>query len=424
MQAKITKSLLNQLKPGAADVWVWDSVLKGFGLRITPSDVRTYWVKYRMGGRESTTRKFKIGTHGTITPDQARTQAEQVLANIRLGVDPGAERTAAREPKIGKTVKDAAEIFLTRYASQLKSAEMLEGFFVREIYPRWAKRETVSIRRADVIAMLDEIVDSGRTTLANRIFSLVRKFFNWCLERGIVEATPCNGVRAPTTETSRDRVLDDDELRRLWIAAGKMAYPFGPWVRLLILTGQRRDEVSGMLWSELDLDAGMWALPKERVKNDRAHDIPLPAAALDILAGLPRDGSDFVFTTTGKTAISGYSKAKAVLDKGVLAALKKEAVERGDDPAAVQPLQPWVFHDFRRTVATNLAKIGIPVHVVERLLNHVSGTVSGIAAVYNRHSYLDERRQALEAWASRLDQIVRGTPANVTSLAAARQGRA
>ena len=424
MEAKITKRLVDSLSTEKDRDFAWDTDLPGFGLMVTRTGAKSYILQYRMGGRGSKTKRYTIGKHGPLTPDQARAEAKRLLGQVSAGTDPAAEKAAAREPKVGKTVADAVELFLVRHAGQLRTADRLRRMIDTDILPKWGCRETVSIRRADVIELLDQIADSGRPVQANRTFSVIRKFFNWCLERGIVETTPCSGVRAPSAEHSRDRVLDDDELRRLWIASGGMPYPFGPWVRLLILTGQRRDEVAGMRWSELDLGAGMWALPKERTKNGRAHDVPLTASIVDILSGLPRDGSDFVFSTTGKTAVSGYSKAKIVIDKSVRAALKKEAVERGDKPDAVQPLQPWVFHDFRRTVATNLAKIGIPVHVVERLLNHVSGTVSGIAAVYNRHSYIDERRQALEAWATRLDQIVRGTPANVVTLAAARQGRA
>ncbi|MEI7608561.1 MAG: site-specific integrase [Rhodospirillaceae bacterium] len=423
MQAKVTKSLLNQLKPGPADVWVWDTILKGFGLRITPSDVRTYWVKYRMGGRESTTRKFKIGTHGTITPDQARTQAEQVLANIRLGVDPSAEREVARQPKkANHLVSDDVESFFEKNAAQLKSGGEIRRVFTKDILPSWKDRETKSIRKPDVLDLIDSIVESGRPVHANRAFAMIRKFFNWCIERGIVETTPCSGVKAPTVEQSRERVHDDDELRRIWNAAGKMAYPFGPWIRLLILTGQRRDEVAGMRWSELD-ETGMWTLPGERTKNGRVHKVPLPCTARDILAGLPRDGSDFVFTTTGRTAISGYSKAKAAIDTKIIATMKEEAEGRGENPAEVKPLPQWGFHDFRRTITTNLVNMRIPAEVADKVLNHVSGKIQGVAAVYNRYEYMDERRQALEAWASRIEKIVSGTPANVVTLAAARKGR-
>ncbi|MEI7610931.1 MAG: tyrosine-type recombinase/integrase [Rhodospirillaceae bacterium] len=269
-----------------------------------------------MGGRESSTRKFKIGTHGTITPDQARTQAEQVLANIRLGVDPGAEKAAAREPKIGKTAAEAVELVLVRHVSQLRTADRSRKMFDSDVLPKWGKRETVSIRRADAIELLDQIADSGRPVQANRTFSLVWKFFNWCVERGIVESTPCSGVKAPTAEVSRDRVLDDDELRRLWIAVSGMPYPFDPWVRLLILTGQRRDEVAGMRWSELDVDAGMWSIPKEQTKNRHAHDVPLPAAALGILAALPRDGDDFASTTKGEDRHIGLLEGQGCARQG------------------------------------------------------------------------------------------------------------
>lgn len=421
MQAKITKALLNRLKAGESEEWVWDTDLKGFGLRITPNDVRTYWVKYRMeGGRQSTTRKFKLGTHGELTPEQARTHAAEVLSNVRKGIDPSAEREAKRQPKIDNTVKGIVELFLSRHASQLRSVERMRGTFERDIISKWGGRDIGSIARRDVIELVDGVIDSGRPVQANRVFSLVRLLFNWCLERDIVAVTPCSGMKAQTAEQSRDRVLDDDELRLVWQCADTTGYPFGPWVRLLVLTAQRRDEVAGMTWAELNLDGAVWTIPKERAKNDTANEVPLPPLAVEILRGLPRTG-EHVFTTTGKTPISGYSKAKATLDRKVLEAMTKAATERGDDPEAVTALPDWTFHDIRRTVATNLAKLGTPVHVVEKLLNHVSGTIKGVAAVYNRHSYQEERRQAMEAWANRLDRIVNGTPINVVSLVAKRR---
>ncbi|MCW2244758.1 integrase [Azospirillum fermentarium] len=259
------------------------------------------------------------------------------------------------------------------------------------------------VTRRDVNLLLDEVVDGGAPVVANRLLAAVRKMFNWAASKDYVAANPCAGIMPPSAEDSRDRVLGDDELRRVWEAASALGELFGPLVRLLILTGQRRDEVAGMRWSELDLDAGLWTIPKERAKNGKAHAVPLSVAAVAVLAVLPRlemdDGtpSDFVFTTTGTTPVSGFSKAKERLD-------------------LLAGVEGWRFHDIRRTVTTGLARMGIAPQVADRILNHVQGTIRGVAAVYNRHDYLDESRAALDAWAQRLDRIVNGTPANVVDL--------
>jgi integrase len=227
--------------------------------------------------------------------------------------------------------------------------------------------------------------------------------FNWAIDREIIQASPVVRIPKPGKETDRDRCLSDDELRAIWMAAEAVGWPFGPCVKLLILTAQRRDEVAHIRWSEIDLEAGMWTLPRERTKNSKAHEVPLSPMAVDVLRSLPRsDRVDLVFTTTGRTPISGFSQFKKRID-----ALSKVGLTDADE---------WVFHDFRRTVTTNLAKMGIPPQVADKVLNHVQGTIKGVAAVYNRHGYLDERRAALNAWANRLDQIINGMPGNVTPL--------
>jgi len=249
-------------------------------------------------------------------------------------------------------------------------------------------------------------VDSGRPVHANRVFSAIRKLFNWCVERGLLETSPCLNVKAPTREKPRDRVLGSEELRLVWRASGAMPYPYGPWIRLLILTAQRRDEVAHMTWSEVSLDAGLWTIPKERAKNDQAHLVHLTPTAVDLLRALPRRaGTDFVFTATGHTPISAFSDAKEALDARIVADLRKETADLGGDPDTVRPLPSWRFHDLRRTAATLMAEAGIPPHVVDKILNHTQGTITGVAAIYNRHQYLEERRQALAAWAERLTAL-------------------
>ncbi len=411
MQAKISKRVVDSAAATGADLWVWDTELKGFGLRVRPNGHKAYVLEYRAGagGRNAQKRRVTIGQHGSPwAPDTARDEAKRLLGLVTTGADPAAELKAAREPKAGETVREAVDLFLARYGSRLRSVDAVRGLFERDVLPRWGTRKTADIAKRDVIELIDQIVDSGRPVQANRIFSAVRRFFNWAVERDIITTSPCAGVKAPTAEESRDRVLEDDELRRVWAAAAEMAYPFGPWVQLLVLTAQRRDEVAGMRWRELDLDAGLWVIPKERAKNDKAHEVPLSPGAVEILQGLPRLGpDDFVFTTTGRAPISGYSKAKAALDRRIVDV----------DPEG-ERLAPWTYHDIRRTVTTGLARMGIPPHVVDRILNHVQGSIRGVAAVYNRHDYIEERRRALEAWERHVLAVIKGGTAagNVVKL--------
>jgi integrase len=213
-------------------------------------------------------------------------------------------------------------------------------------------------------------------------------------------------------------VLSDDEIVAFWNGCDSLGWPFGSLFRLLLLTAQRRDEVGCMTWLEVDLDSGLWALPRERAKNDRAHEVQLSRFALDILAAAPRiTGSQFIFTTTGQRPASGFSKAKQRLDIQ-MAHLCAEELGKADsvEDKIAKGLPAWTLHDLRRTAATCMARLNIAPHVVDRILNHVSGTIRGVAAVYNRHAYLEERKAALEAWGRYVENLVRPAPPNVVPL--------
>jgi integrase len=222
--------------------------------------------------------------------------------------------------------------------------------------------------------------------MANRVLAAVRRFWNWCLEQGKAEASPVASIKAPAKESSRDRVLSEDEIRRIWSACDQMGWPFGLLIQLLLVTGQREDEVAGMRWSDIDLKSGVWTLAREMSKSDRLNQVPLPSLALQILEALPRTGA-LVFSTTGSTPVSGFSKAKARCD-------------------CLSGVEGWRFHDLRRTVASGMARLKVEPWVVEKVLNHQTGQLSGVAGVYNRWGYLDEKREALEKWAMNLGGLL------------------
>jgi integrase len=227
----------------------------------------------------------------------------------------------------------------------------------------------------------------------------------WAVSRGVIERSPCDGVAAPSAEKPRDRVLSLEELRLVWRAAEKLGYPYGPITQLLILTGARKSEIGGITWDEIDFEKRLWALPAARSKNKRAHVLPLSPQVVAILQSLPRfAGSKMVFSPSGKIPDS-FAYAKIRLDAAI-------AAENGEQ------LPAWIFHDFRRSVASGLAALGVTLHVIEKCLNHVSGSFAGVTGIYQRHSFANEMRAAMDAWARRIEALVSG--GNVVEFAAAR----
>jgi integrase len=258
----------------------------------------------------------------------------------------------------------------------------------------WGDRQIQDVTLRDVHDLLDAIVDRGAPVFANRTLAAIRKLMNWSLSRGIIASSPCAGIEPPSSERSRDRCLSDGEVREVWNAASKLGYPFGPMVQILLLTGQRLREVAHAGWSEIDLESRLWTLPRERAKTDRAHEVPLSAAALSILSNLPRfSGCDHLFTTNAKTPISGFSKSKIRLDRSIAEARKATI---GSD--APDEMPDWRYHDLRRTFASAMARLNINLPVIERLLNHQSGSFAGVVGVYQHYEFTKEKREAIEVW--------------------------
>jgi integrase len=257
-----------------------------------------------------------------------------------------------------------------------------------------------------VIELIDRIVQRGAEVQANRTLARLRAFFNWAVAKDRVAASPAAGILLPTKEQARERVLTDDEIRWLWQACDVIGWPFGPFAKLLLLTAQRRDEVAGMERAELDLAARLWTIPAARTKNGRLHAVHISDAAHEVLRSLPRIGERLALTTDGEIPIAGFSNAKRRLD----VAMAK---------AAGKSVPHWTFHDLRRTATTGMARLNVPPHVVDKVLNHTSGTIRGVAAVYNRFEYRDQRREALEAWGRFVGALASGeAPGNVVALRA------
>jgi integrase len=448
---KLSDTFLQNVKapPAGRRVEYFDTQAPGLALRVSKKDEddeatkgeakihKSWCVFYRAAGK---LRRYTFGTYPEYSLEKARDHAREARRRVREGFDPGEEKRTRRDlpPPEADTFGAAAQDYLARYVKKNTAPSTYretKRLFEVDIIPRWRDRPVASVTRRDVIALLDKIAARGAEVQANRTLARLRTFFRWAVEKDRLAVSPVVGMRPPTKEQERDRVLGDDEILWFWNSCGKLDWPFGPLCKLLLLTAQRRDEVGGMAWSEVDLDKKLWTIPRERAKNKRAHEVQLSEAAVKLLQALPRiDGRSLVFSTTGETAVSGFSRAKTRLDKLMRLERRRalELPEKDDDLRAAlkvpagKPLPveipDWILHDLRRTAATGMASINIPPHVVDKILNHVSGTIRGVAAVYNRFEYGEERRAALEAWGRYVTRLVEPEAKNdnVTDLADAR----
>lgn len=422
MPKALTVKAIDAFKPTDKRQEIPDGGMPGLYLLIQPKKVKdgkelpptmSWAVRYRFEGAP---KKHTIGSYPAFSLADARQEASKQLRYITEGRNPASEKAARRERNVD-IVNDAIDDFLKRYVALNNRPSVLKErtrLFDKEVRPKWGKRLMRGITRLEVITLLDDVAERA-PVMANRLLSLLRKFFAWAVDRDIIESSPMQKkITPPGQETTRDRVLTDYEIRLVWIAAGNLGYPFGPMIRLLLLTAQRRNEVAGFQWLELELAGNdqLWVIPPERAKNECEHYVPVTADMLAEIEALPRvkladdKPAVFLFTTTGKTPISGFSKAKKALDTEILKLARKEAADRGEDPEKLLAWEPWTFHDLRRTAASCMARLGVAVHVLEAVLNHKSGSIKGVAAVYNRYDYADEKRQALTAWSDLLRSIV------------------
>jgi integrase len=391
---KLTKSAIDPLPSSPKEVIWWDTELKGFGLKVTPAGRKVFLVQYRPAGDRRNPRKYTIGEFGQVTPYQARVEAQRVLAERAAGRDPQAQKQAEKRRIASEQMEDLVAEFLARHAAQNRTAGETARIFRREVLPHWGSRMLKEIGKRDVVALLDRVRGRGAPVMANRVLAAVRKFFNWCISRGLLEVSPCAGVGTPTRETARHRTLTDEELKAVLVAAREIGHPFGSIVQMLALTAQRRDEVGRLTWDQLDLEQAVWVMPPEHAKNGKPHLVHLSRPVLQLLGSVPRLG-ELVFSSDGMTLFQGYSKAKARLDR-------------------LSGVRDWTLHDLRRTVVSGMARLGAAPHVADKILNHQSGTISGVAAVYQRHEFLHERKMALETWGEFIsslyapDQILEG----------------
>jgi integrase len=373
-----------QLPRGKTDAYVWDEECAGLSIRLQ-GRAKSWTVWYAVNGKR---RRVTLGSVAGMPLKQARIEAGRIVSGARDGKDILAEREAAKA-KAADTLLALISIYLQRRA---KPRQRPRTYAATEHYllKRWAPlhdRPLDSITRRDIATRLEEIRVGHGPIAANRARTHLNAAFIWAMRQGLLEANPVIGTEAPAEERRRDRVLSAAELAAVWKAAGD-AGGFGIVVKLLMLTGQRREEVAGMLWPEIDEDRALWTIPAARAKNGREHQVPLSRQALALLP--ERASRVHVFGHGRKGGFSGFSQAKARLD------------------AAAGLETPWVLHDLRRSFVTHAAELGIDPHVIEAVINHVSGHKAGVAGVYNLAHYRPHKAAALQAYADWLEATVEG----------------
>jgi integrase len=394
--ARLTAKSVENVKPGAARREVPDSGCRGLYLVVQPTGRKSWAVRYRYAGTPK-----KLTLDGALTLAAARKAATDALHELAQGRDPAALKFEARASAERATAARAADTveqwvahFIERHAKKKtreNSWRQAVHVFDDIVLPAWRGRIVHDIKRRDIIELIESVAED-RPIMANRAHAHVSKFFNWLCERDVIAASPCAGVKRPSAENARDRILSDDEIKALWLACGDIGDPAGACIKVLLLTGQRRSEVAGMRRGEINGD--VWTLAPERTKNKQRHDVPLAAQALAIIEGMPAiAGGDYVFTTSGWAPLGQFDRTKRELD------------------AHMKPKTPWVLHDLRRAVASGMAKLGVRLPVIEKCLNHSGGSFRGIVGVYQRHDFAAEKRHALQAWADHVDALVRGEPA-------------
>ncbi len=367
-----TDITLRQLQPPkTGQVDYWDKALPGFGVRVSQGGAKSFVLVHGRHRHRTT-----LGRVGVVSLREARDAARRILAENTLGKH--------RHPRI--TFENFSKEFFVECERRIRPRTIVEyrRIFNRYFLPTLRFEVMEDITRQSIQKIIDRMADTP--AMQNGAFAFIRLYMRAGLRRGYLSASPCAGMRLPARLVSRDRVLTDEELRTIWQAAGE-AGAFGRIVRLLILTGQRRGEIAGLTKDYVDRRSRTITLPRSLSKNGREHTFPFGDLADEIFESIPEHARSYLLSDPRyDTRFDGWSKSKRELDRAC-------------------GIAPWTLHDLRRTFATNLAGLGVAPHVIERLLNHVSGTISGIAAVYNRHSYLEEMRRVIALWEAKLKSL-------------------
>lgn len=401
MPTKFTDRYVKSLKPKDHAYDLREG--EGFGIRVLPSGAKSWFFLYHFDGRK---KRLTLGHYPSMPLAQAHQKHREALKMLEEHVDPGAAlRTAKRERREAHTVAELVDDYLEKWAKPRKRTwQEDKRQLEKDVEPRWGKRKAREVTRRDVRELLEDVTGRGSPIAANRLLACVRRMFNWAVEQDILESAPCTGIRAPAKERRKERVLSAEEIRVFWSILDRTLHESKrlrvPYVgmedstrralKLILVTAQRPGEVAGAHWSEFS--DGWWTIPTERAKNENAHRVPLSNLAQDVL-GAPGDG--YVFPSPRKSVSHVHPQALSH-------AVKRMFSETQDDLKGVEPFTP---HDLRRTAASHMTGAGVPRLTVQKILNHAE---PGVTAVYDRHSYDVEKKQALDDWARKLRNIILG----------------
>jgi len=405
-----TDKCIQSAKPGTSrkELPVYEA--PGLYLVVQPSGAKSFAIRYRHDGRNT---KMTLGSYPLISLKVARDEARRIKDLITNGIDPMASTVTLDDYTFEAVFKD----FMTRHCEVRNSAATIKAtrsMVNTSVMPFWKDKDIRNLTKRDVIVLTDRIVDRGRLVQANRVLVMIKTFFKWCIDRDYLETSPAESVQKPSMETSRDRVLLEHELNLIWRAADRIGFPYGTIAKALILSGQRKMEVGGASYAEFTTDkhgpGPCWLIPKERCKNKRDQLLSLPPLLASVLNSAPRiaGSCDFIFTNDGDRMVNAYGDGKKLIDAAMVAIQREDALKAGGDPDAIEVTPHWTFHDMRRTVASGLGALQVDPHVIEAVLNHASGIISGTAATYNRYSYLAEKRAALMKWETTIRRVCLG----------------
>jgi len=390
---------LSRIKPPAAgQVDHFDAGYPGLALRISYAGSRSWVYFYRWQGKQ---KRLTFGPWPALELAQARDAWRHARKRLASGLEPLVAPPAASTDNFASVAADC----LKRDQADNRSHDEVKRILHREVLPAWGHRRFADIDRREILDLIDKIVDRGAGTLARRCQAHLHRLFRWSVGRGLIEANPMTDLPKPSTEVRRTRVLTDEELRLAWRAAEQVGWPMGSAIQLLVLTAARREEIGALEWREIDKLRNEIRLEGRRTRNGEAHTIPLSVPARALLDAVPRmANSAFVFTTTGETAISGWSRAKDRVDRLMFEQAQTQARQGEEDTGKVR-IEPWRIHDLRRTIATRMEGLGIRLQVVEALLGHTAGSRAGVVGIYQQHTYEEEKRSAIEKWAEHIANI-------------------
>lgn len=400
---KLTAISIENLKPKATRYEVWDG--EGFGMRISPNGIKSWVAVFRFNGIR---KRITYGNYPKMSLSAAHKAHADAMEQVEAGIDPCAKKKLITQThKEAPTVNDLIHEYIEKWAKPRKrSWQEDQRILNKEVSPAWGNSKAKEIKRRDIIALLDDI-QSRAPIMANRTLAVVRRMFNFAIERDILEMSPCAQLKMPSAENQKDRMLSEDEIKIFWNAiSGSSFFPSTIWaLKMALITGQRKNEIASMRWDEVNLKEKVWEIPASKSKNKKLHRVPLSKLAMDILNESKKKMANPIWVFPAP--VRAKHIAGATIHKAVSLSLEPPEPKKRTSNRNLTPLfngiAKFTPHDLRRTAASHMTKLGISRLVVSKILNHVE---SSVTAIYDRHTYDLEKRNALDKWSKKLEEII------------------